>query len=197
MSTMGTFSGRRFDPLMMTPEDVVLEDIAHALSLLCRGGGQLKYFYSVGQHCINCMKEAKARGWSKRMQLACLIHDASEAYISDIIRPVKVHLSNYMEIEERIMDKIWRRFGLDDLTEEENRRVPESSGAGRSVRPVFCGAYGSPGSFSRCAVSRPAAPSPGRHLPGAEPASPPQRVEADCGQKALAEDPGKEDRYGA
>ncbi len=122
MSTMGTFSGRRFDPLMMTPEDVALEDIAHALSLLCRGGGQLKYFYSVGQHCINCMKEAKARGWSKRMQLACLIHDASEAYISDIIRPVKVRLSNYMEIEERIMDKIWRRFGLDDLTEEENRR---------------------------------------------------------------------------
>ena len=122
MSTMGTFSGRRFDPLMMTPEDVVLEDIAHALSLLCRGGGQLKYFYSVGQHCINCMKEAKARGWSKRMQLACLLHDASEAYISDIIRPVKVHLSNYMEIEERIMDKIWQRFGLDDLTEEENRR---------------------------------------------------------------------------
>ena len=122
MSTMGTFSGRRFDPLMMTPEDVVLEDIAHALSLLCRGGGQLKYFYSVGQHCINCMKEAKARGWSKRMQLACLLHDASEAYISDIIRPVKVHLSNYMEIEERIMDKIWRRFDLDDLIEEENRR---------------------------------------------------------------------------
>ena len=78
MSTMGTFSGRRFDPLMMTPEDVVLEDIAHALSLLCRGGGQLKYFYSVGQHCINCMKEAEARGWSPRMQLACLLHDASE-----------------------------------------------------------------------------------------------------------------------
>ena len=122
MSTMGTFSGRRFDPLMMTPEDVVLEDIAHALSLLCRGGGQLKYFYSVGQHCINCMKEAEARGWSPRMQLACLLHDASEAYISDIIRPVKVHLSNYMEIEERIMDKIWQRFGLDDLTEEENRQ---------------------------------------------------------------------------
>ena len=122
MSTMGTFSGRRFDPLMMTPEDVVLEDIAHALSLLCRGGGQLKYFYSVGQHCINCMKEAEARGWSPRMQLACLLHDASEAYISDIIRPVKVHLSNYMEIEEHIMDKIWQRFGLDDLTEEENRQ---------------------------------------------------------------------------
>ena len=83
MSTMGTFSGRRFDPLMMTPRTFVLEDIAHALSLLCRGGGQLKYFYSVGQHCINCMKEAKARGWSQRMQLACLIHDASEAYISE------------------------------------------------------------------------------------------------------------------
>ena len=122
MPTMSTFSGRKPDPMNIDAREICPEDIAHALSLLCRGGGQLKYFYSVGQHCINCMKEAKARGWSKRMQLACLIHDASEAYISDIIRPVKVHLSNYMEIEEHIMDKIWQRFDLDDLTEEENRR---------------------------------------------------------------------------
>lgn len=67
---MNTFSGKKFDPMKMIPEDVDLEDIAHALSLLCRGGGHLKYFYSVGQHSINCMKEAKARGWSKQMQPA-------------------------------------------------------------------------------------------------------------------------------
>ena len=71
---MTTYSGRKFDPMQMTPGDVYIEDIAHALSLLCRGGGQLTYFYSVGQHSLNCAAEAKARGWSKRQQLACLLH---------------------------------------------------------------------------------------------------------------------------
>ena len=58
MGTMNTYSGKKFDPLEMTPDNVFLEDIAHALSLLCRGGGHLKHFYSVGQHSINCAEEA-------------------------------------------------------------------------------------------------------------------------------------------
>ena len=87
MNTMTTYSGRKFDPMQMTPGDVYIEDIAHALSLLCRGGGQLTYFYSVGQHSLNCATEAKARGWSERQQLACLLHDASECYMSDVPTP--------------------------------------------------------------------------------------------------------------
>ena len=71
MNTMTTYSGRKFDPMQMTPGDVYIEDIAHALSLLCRGGGQLSYFYSVGQHSLNCAAEAKARGWSERQQEVC------------------------------------------------------------------------------------------------------------------------------
>lgn len=122
MSSMNTFSGRKFDPMKMTGEDVSLEDISHALSLMCRGGGHLKYFYSVGQHSINCMKEAAERGWSKRIQLACLLHDASEAYIADIIRPVKVHLPEYYNIENKIMACILEKFSLGDLSEEENSR---------------------------------------------------------------------------
>ena len=120
MSIMNTYTGRQFDPLHMQTKDVCLEDIAHALSFLCRGGGQTLFFYSVAQHCLNCAREAKARKWPDRMVLACLLHDASEAYISDIIRPVKAHLSNYLEIEEQIMQVIWKRFGLDDLTKEEH-----------------------------------------------------------------------------
>lgn len=119
MSNMNAFSGRHFDPIKMTAEDVDVTDIAHALSLLCRGGGHLRYFYSVAQHCINCAREAEARGLSKRKQLACLIHDGSEAYISDIIRPVKIYLDNYVEIEDRILAKVFGRFGLSDLSEEE------------------------------------------------------------------------------
>ena len=119
-NVMNTWTGRQFDPLHMQPSDVSLEDIAHALSLLCRGGGHLDRFYSVGQHCINCAGEARARGWSDRLVLACLLHDASEAYISDIIRPVKIHLDNYREIEDRIMSVILIAFGLHDLTPAEN-----------------------------------------------------------------------------
>lgn len=89
---------------------------------MCRGGGHLKYFYSVAQHSLNCAAEAKARGWSERLQLACLLHDASEAYLSDIIRPVKANLTGYLEIESRIMEKILEKFNLSDLTEEEHRK---------------------------------------------------------------------------
>lgn len=119
MSNMNTFTGKKFDPLNMTTEDVSLMDIAHALSLMCRGGGHLKHFYSVGQHSINCMKEAKARNYPERIQLACLLHDASEAYIADIIRPVKVHLPDYYKIEDEITNCIFKKFGLSYLSEEE------------------------------------------------------------------------------
>lgn len=119
MGTMITATGRKFDPVQMTADDICTEDIAHALSLLCRGGGHLQYFYTVGQHSLNCMKEAAARGLTERVQLACLLHDASEAYISDIIRPIKHRLPGYLEIESMIMDRIWEKYGLSDLTDEE------------------------------------------------------------------------------
>ena len=118
MATMNTYTGNKIDPMNMTASDISIQDIAHALSLTCRGGGHVSYFFSVAQHSINCMNEAKARGWSERLQLACLLHDASEAYISDIIRPVKAHLSNYLEIESSIMNVILERFGLADLSDE-------------------------------------------------------------------------------
>lgn len=120
---MNTYTGRQFNPMKIQPEDIRLEDIAHALSLLCRGGGHLACFYSVGQHSLNCAKEAQARQWSGRVVLACLLHDASEAYISDIIRPVKRHLTNYLDIEAGIMKVILEKFGLGDLTEQEKALV--------------------------------------------------------------------------
>lgn len=119
MPEMNTYTKRQFDPMKITIEDVDIVDIAHALSLLCQGGGHLKQFYSVGQHCINCAKEAKARNYSNRVVLAALLHDASEAYISDIIRPVKVHLTNYLEIESMIMNVILQKYYVDDLNDAE------------------------------------------------------------------------------
>ena len=108
----------------MTPcnpreEDIQIEDIAHALSLLCRANGHFPVFFSVAQHCLLCLEEARARGYHKQLQLACLLHDASEAYLSDITRPVKQHLPQYREIEQRLEKTIYRRFLGRELTEEE------------------------------------------------------------------------------
>lgn len=116
---MKTYSGLRIDPFDPKPGEIHIEDIAHALSLICRGNGQVTHFYSVAQHCLNCEKEAAARGYGRRLRLACLLHDASEAYLNDIIRPVKQYLTKYIETEEHFLDVIYQSFGLGDLTKEE------------------------------------------------------------------------------
>jgi hypothetical protein len=95
-----TFSKQKFSPLQAKAEEIDIIDIAHALSLLCRANGHIRHFYSVAQHSLNCAMEAKARGLSEEIQLACLLHDASEAYISDITRPIKRSLPQYLEFEE-------------------------------------------------------------------------------------------------
>lgn len=118
-----TYTKKMFDPLHPNVELIDIQDIAHALSMLCRANGHFRNFYSVCQHSINCMKEAKARGYSKKVQLGCLLHDASEAYLSDVTRPVKQELPRYTEIEEPLQDAIWLKFLGTPLTEEENRQV--------------------------------------------------------------------------
>ena len=120
---MNTISGVLLDPKNVKADDIRLYDIAHPLSFICRGVGQVKHFLSVGQHCINCAKEAEGRGYSDRVILACLLHDGAEAYVSDIIRPVKVLLENFDEIEDRFQEAIYEHFGLGDLTEEERELV--------------------------------------------------------------------------
>lgn len=120
---MTTFSGTEFDPMAPSAAAIKLEDIAHALSLLCRGGGHLKYFYSVGQHSINCAVEAQARNLGREVVLGCLLHDASEAYLSDIIRPVKKHLPQYLAIEQRLQAVVWEKFGLGSLSREEEDSI--------------------------------------------------------------------------
>lgn len=114
-----TISKKRFSPLQAEAGDIEITDIAHALSLLCRANGYIRHFYSVAQHSLNCAAEAKARGLSEDVQLACLLHDASEAYISDVTRPVKRSLPNYMEIEKSLQKLIFEKYSLAHLGTEE------------------------------------------------------------------------------
>lgn len=114
-----TYSRVVMDPLNARPEQILIEDIAHSLSQMTRANGHYKQFYSVAQHCVNCALEARSRGHSQRLQLVCLLHDAAEAYIADIPRPVKHRLTGFAEIEDNILGVILRRFGLADLTDDE------------------------------------------------------------------------------
>ena len=123
MSYITTYTGKHFDPTAPDMTLIDVRDIAHALSLTCRGNGHVKTFFSVGQHCINCAREAELRGYSKRVILACLLHDASEAYMSDVPRPFKAALPEYVQAEEQLLEKIYEHFLGSELTEEEQRLV--------------------------------------------------------------------------
>lgn len=125
MSEIMTYTKKMFDPLRPKTELIDIIDIAHSLSMLCRANGHFRSFYSVGQHCINCAREAKARGYSARLQLACLLHDASEAYLSDVTRPVKAELPRYKEIEEPLQELLWNTWLDAPLTKQEQAQVFE------------------------------------------------------------------------
>lgn len=102
-----TFLGVQFFPLDPRPEDIHLEDIAVALSNLNRFGGHTRWPYSVGQHSI-----LVANHCLRTEALAGLLHDATEAYLVDVPRPIKRHLGGYVEIESRLATVIGERFGV-------------------------------------------------------------------------------------
>ena len=120
-----TYTGKEFYPMDPQPEAIDIRDVAHALSLVCRGNGHVNRFFSVAQHCINCAMEAEARGCSKRVILACLIHDASEAYMSDVPRPFKQFLGEYLKQEERLLEVVYGKFLGSPLTEEEQKIIKQ------------------------------------------------------------------------
>ena len=119
MSYITTYTGKHFDPVNPDISMVDIRDVAHALSMLCRGNGHVKTFFSVGQHCINAAREAAARGYSRRVILACLLHDAGECYLSDVPRPFKQMLPEYIKAEDSFLDLIYEKFLGSNLSEEE------------------------------------------------------------------------------
>lgn len=120
-----TYTGIQFDPLHPDPEKIRVEDIAHALSLLCRGNGHVRTFYSVGQHCLAAAKEAAAREDSRRVILAALLHDATECYLSDVPHPYKVNMPRYRELENTLLQAVLDRFLGGPLTREEAAEVEQ------------------------------------------------------------------------
>lgn len=105
---MQTFTGRKFWPLDPRPEEVFIEDIAHSLSMQCRYAGHCQKFYSVAEHSV-----LVAQVIEPEFALYGLLHDAAEAYLVDVPRPVKPYLTGYAEAEDRVWRAICARFNLD------------------------------------------------------------------------------------
>ena len=110
-------SGRRLDLLDPSPLDIEIEDIAHGLARVARWNGQTKgaNAFSVAQHCVlvEAIFSHKRKDASKQDQLACLLHDAAEYVIGDMISPFKAALGgDYKTIEKRLMAAVHLRFGL-------------------------------------------------------------------------------------
>ena len=118
-NTIRLRSGLYFDFIDPQPDQFTLEDIAGALSKICRFGGQANEFYSVAEHCVHCARQAECDGNNLDTQAACLMHDAAEAFCGDVVKPLKVMLPQYAEIEERVEAVIAEKFCIDFRREKE------------------------------------------------------------------------------
>lgn len=104
---MQLFSGKPFFPLDPKAEDICIGDIAEALSKLCRYNGHIREFYSVAQHSVilsYLVPEEDA--------LTALLHDATEAYVGDMVRPLKSLFPEFSEIEHKIWEVIAQKYHL-------------------------------------------------------------------------------------
>lgn len=103
---MTTYTGKKFHYKNPTPDEICIEDIAHHLSLICRYTGAVRVFYSVAEHSIKAAEIVP-----EHLRLSALLHDAAEAYINDISRPVKY--SHRLDETERSISKVINsKFGI-------------------------------------------------------------------------------------
>jgi len=104
---VSTYTGRQFYPLAPTPEQIDIEDIAHGLAYQCRFNGQTRHFYSVAQHSLIVAELVPTD-----LRLAALLHDAAEAYMGDMVKPLKQLFPLFSEIEAKVMGAIGLRYGV-------------------------------------------------------------------------------------
>ncbi|MFN8238611.1 MAG: hypothetical protein U0T77_10625 [Chitinophagales bacterium] len=113
-----TFSGKYVNILEPHPDMFCISDIAHALSNQCRFGGHLPQFYSVAQHSWLCTQLI-----SDKNKYNALMHDSSEAYLLDIPTPLKSLLTNYKEIEDRLMKVLAEKFQFEYPLNDEVKSI--------------------------------------------------------------------------
>jgi hypothetical protein len=113
-----TISGQYVNVFEPNPDTLLISDIAHALSHQCRFGGHLPRFYSVAQHSLLCYLIAK-----EEEKFDALMHDASEAYLLDMPKPIKLELPDYNIIEDNLMKILAKKFNFNYPKSPEVERV--------------------------------------------------------------------------
>ncbi|HCY40373.1 MAG TPA: hypothetical protein DHV48_03325 [Prolixibacteraceae bacterium] len=110
-----TLSGKQFSLFEPAPEMIDILDIAAGLANKGHFSGLTPWFFSIAQHSIMVCDEFSFCDFSidPKLKLLALLHDAAEAYIGDMIKPLKVRIPQFLEIEERIMKAICCRYNLD------------------------------------------------------------------------------------
>lgn len=104
---MQTYTGKVFDFENIENSEICIEDVAHALSLTCRYNGHVPVFYSVGEHSLMATHLALELKEPKDVCLQILLHDASEAYVNDIVRPAKKLIAGYKSLEDAILHRVY------------------------------------------------------------------------------------------
>jgi uncharacterized protein len=112
-NTIKVAAGHYVDLVHPDPDSIEIKSIASALSKVCRFGGHCPHFYSVAEHCIHATALACSEGYTGDALLAVFLHDAAEAYIGDMVKPLKVTMPQYGEAEHRIEAAIQAAFGVD------------------------------------------------------------------------------------
>jgi hypothetical protein len=124
---MQTFTGVAFYPLDPRPEEIHSVDIAHALSMLCRYNGHVRDFYSVAQHCVLISQWLENEGASRQDCLWGLLHDAPEAYIGDMTRPLKRYMPTFRKVDDDLMLTICLKYGIPtgmpEIVKEADNRI--------------------------------------------------------------------------
>jgi len=114
MNHIETYTGKLIDPLNPHQDDIEIVDISHALSMNCRFNGHCSEFYSVAEHSVYVSKLVPPE-----IALKGLLHDAAEAYISDVCYPIKLRWPWFKEAEDALLEVIFDKFGLsNDFPEE-------------------------------------------------------------------------------
>jgi len=103
-----TYTGKQFFPQNPQPDSIDIHDIAHHLAHICRFVGACTRFYSVAQHSIFLSHRVLGE-----YALWGLLHDAAEAYLGDIVSPVKQHMHVFKEMEQKVLHTIAKRFNLE------------------------------------------------------------------------------------
>lgn len=116
--TIQTFTGEMFDVFSPDLDKIHMKDISHSLSMLCRYGGHAHAFYSVAEHSLLMSRYFADLGNFDLARVA-LLHDATEAYMGDLVRPLKLQMPTYREAELNLQDFIFDKFGLPPLTPPE------------------------------------------------------------------------------